>query len=362
MKIVIHIGMPKTGSTAIQRSLASNRDLLQKNGILYPINPKPFSNQAKHLILLPMLCRGNTDQWKNLPGGDKKIREMYGEEFDFFDFWISDLKSQISSAQPHTLVLSEEGLFAALGKRKSNIHKNLEDFCLELANNITEVKIIGYLRNPADYYLSMCQEKIKRYSNIKGFGFANYVGKLKNIRQLYKSQHQMFAFEKKYFPQEDVVRHFTKNIISYELASPDMPNETLSAAAMRILEDYWTLTLSKEAGKATHQEMKSLLSIIRMAEKKLPLPKPILKEEVRSMLMNSMAADLTWLSEHYDINYLTPSSINNNCSYTATNSFKPKKVTDIINIEDDNPYLLLLEVLRQQNNSMIKNKSMQTIE
>ena len=34
-KLIIHIGGPKTGTTAIQTALAENRDVLRKNGILY---------------------------------------------------------------------------------------------------------------------------------------------------------------------------------------------------------------------------------------------------------------------------------------------------------------------------------------
>lgn len=362
MKIIIHIGMPKTGSTAIQKTLARNRDLLRENGILYPANPTPFTNQAKHLIFLPLLCRGDVDQWKNFPGGAQKIRETYGHEFDFYDYWINDLIKQIVIAQPHTLVLSEEGLFAAFGRINSKIHNNLEKFLSDIGSSLSEVEIVGYIRSPADYYLSMCQERIKRYASIKGFSFANYIEKLKTINKIYNSQHQIFAFDKKFFPLGDVVRHFTKTILRYELASNEMPNETISAAAMFILEDYWTLTLSKDSVKASHQEMKSLLTVIRLAEERIKLPKPTLKSSVRAMLMHSMVDDMEWLKDFYEIDF-TGSVANTKVNAIESKAnFKPKSVADIIEYEESNSYTLLLEILRQKNSLPVKRKGARSID
>lgn len=36
MRLILHIGTPKAGSTSIQVMLASNRDFLAARGILYP--------------------------------------------------------------------------------------------------------------------------------------------------------------------------------------------------------------------------------------------------------------------------------------------------------------------------------------
>lgn len=36
MKLILHLGMPKTGSTSIQTFMAQNRDNLLALGVLYP--------------------------------------------------------------------------------------------------------------------------------------------------------------------------------------------------------------------------------------------------------------------------------------------------------------------------------------
>ncbi len=37
MRIVVHIGMPKTGTTTLQNSLANSYNFLIKHGVLYPV-------------------------------------------------------------------------------------------------------------------------------------------------------------------------------------------------------------------------------------------------------------------------------------------------------------------------------------
>ena len=36
---ILHIGTEKTGTTSIQKFLATNRTLLKANGVLYPLSP-----------------------------------------------------------------------------------------------------------------------------------------------------------------------------------------------------------------------------------------------------------------------------------------------------------------------------------
>ena len=114
MKIIMHIGMPKTGSTAIQFALTKSREKLLSNGILYPVNPDPFSKQVKHMLYLSLLRQGDAGQWLKQPDIEKKILSTYGPNFDLAEFWLNDLKKQISDTKPHTLIISEEGFSSFL--------------------------------------------------------------------------------------------------------------------------------------------------------------------------------------------------------------------------------------------------------
>ena len=36
MEYILHIGLPKTGSTSLQRALSDNRESLRRHGVIYP--------------------------------------------------------------------------------------------------------------------------------------------------------------------------------------------------------------------------------------------------------------------------------------------------------------------------------------
>jgi hypothetical protein len=92
IKVKIHIGPWKTGSTTLQKFCASNRELLSKSGILYPIGNCDY--QAHHEI--PHLLNGTVSRLQskhpkfNL--SMDQILESYKVEMshrDLTELWLS---------------------------------------------------------------------------------------------------------------------------------------------------------------------------------------------------------------------------------------------------------------------------------
>ncbi|WP_148294386.1 hypothetical protein [Azospirillum sp. B506] len=88
MRIILHAGTPKTGTTALQSALFRHRDLLLERGVLYPlagIDPPP---EPKH-------------QW------------MIGALMHDPDNFTAGVETALGEARPdtHTMILSTEGLF-----------------------------------------------------------------------------------------------------------------------------------------------------------------------------------------------------------------------------------------------------------
>ena len=342
------MGMPKTGSTAIQRALANSREKLISVGVLYPKNIHPFETQVKHLLCKTLLCQGDSDQWRGFTEAEIKIEKKYGKNVDFFNIWLEDIKSQIDAVKPHTLLISEESFFAALSKKNTSIHANLEKLLNELGVESDNLEIIGYLRSPPDYYLSSCQQGLKGKSILKDISRANYFPALKRIRKKYSSQHTIFPFDRKIFPGGDIVKHFSKYVSGIEIESQGMPNETISGPAMSILQDYRAMFHPENGSRGNPRQVKGLIEALRNAGLRLGLERPSLKEEVKAVVWESVGQNLKWLKNNYGIEFDIPVSIKNLEKKINPELFNPSKVSDIIDIDENLKYRLLLEVISIQ--------------
>lgn len=87
-KLFLHVGLPKTGTSAIQTSLFSNRDLLRKNGILYP-DIMLKTNPPKHQRLIKAFNQSDFVELKNWLDKNKYdsiILSTEGVTNHFYDF------------------------------------------------------------------------------------------------------------------------------------------------------------------------------------------------------------------------------------------------------------------------------------
>ncbi len=356
MKIIMHIGMPKTGSTAIQFALTKNREQLINAGVLYPINPHPFSEHVKHSIYVSMLRRGDSEQWNRFPDAEAKIISTYGGSFDFYSYWLDDLKKQIAVAKPHTLLISEEVFFGVLGNKKSKIHDNLRKLSTDL--NVAEDNIIfvGYLRSPPDYYLSSCQQNLKSKPEIRDIDSANYIPTFRRIVDSYKSHCKIFPFDKKIFPEGDVVRHFTRLFLGIELGSLGKPNETISAPAMSILQDYRSIFYSEKNQRQSPKQVEFLINALRDGDGNLGFGRPTLRDEVKDAIWQSVESDLHWLNENFGIDFSRPEERPETKNTQSGTAFRPLKVEDIIDFDAHQKNRLLFEVIFQlsKKNNKIK--------
>ena len=354
MKMIMHIGMPKTGSTAIQFALTRNRQKLISLGVLYPANPGPFSKNSKHTIYLSMLRQGDVAQSLKYSDSEKKIITTYGQNFDFHKHWLDDLKNQILDAKPHTIIISEEGLFNALSDKKSNIHKNLQNLLSELNVSPNDLEIIGYLRRPPDYYLSNCQQSLKTKPEIVSLRSANYIPAVKRISNTYNSRHKLFPFERAIFPQGDVVRHFTGYAFGSELESIEQFNETISGPAMSILQEYRELFFSESGKSGRPQQVQLLVSMLRDSGKQLGHERPVLREDIITKIWDAMRSDLDWLKQKYGFNFDPPNVATYNRPLEDSSKWQPQKVLDIIDFSNDEKQKLLFQLIYEMSKKIGK--------
>lgn len=136
LDVVLHIGAPKCGSSAIQRFSVTHRDELLKLGFYYP----------EHNLDVNGVSGGHTQVAGALLHGK---REQAGET----------LQSWLSEARAHRacLLLSAEafyGQYAAMA---------------ELCHGL-RVRVVAFLRHPVDYLLANHNQGIKRHYSTQRLG------------------------------------------------------------------------------------------------------------------------------------------------------------------------------------------------
>ncbi len=136
----IHVGMPKTGTSAIQTMLAERSDDLRAIGLLHPDTPD-FNRPA----LMALFPRGDK---RHFFLQRRKISDQAAQAM------ADDLWSQIEAAAgQYDVVLSSEFLF--------NIGKRARDLVAAFDAVGFDVVFVCYLRHPVNAAVSSAQQSIK---------------------------------------------------------------------------------------------------------------------------------------------------------------------------------------------------------
>lgn len=127
--VILHIGAPKCGSSAIQRLCMAYRSDLLEHGYYYP----------KHSLDKNGVSGGHTQFAGALVNGKKEHAR------NTFHSWLGEARSKKA-----TLLISAEALYGQ--------HAALQSLCSGL-----RVSVIAFLRHPVDYLLGNHNQGIKRH-------------------------------------------------------------------------------------------------------------------------------------------------------------------------------------------------------
>jgi hypothetical protein len=147
MHWILHIGAPKTGSTAIQRFIFDNRDQLKSQGILYPdVSLRGYGHHD-----LAFLLGGGYPEWAT--GQDKPLAQLR-----------SELKAAVQSSDAHTVVISSENFF--IFPNPQNLLETLQEAGLQAHDQIS---IVCYIRRQDDAHMSWYNQTVKAQGNTLDF-------------------------------------------------------------------------------------------------------------------------------------------------------------------------------------------------
>lgn len=232
MKTILHVGMTKTGSTALQAALSAARNELREAGIVYPDIPGHGSFKSHHLLTwrfalperIPVHVRRHFDTLEDMHRAYRALRKS--------------IRADVRMTAPAGVVMSSEHLFRPLGLGQ-RLAIRADFFRMGLRDTTVAV----YLRLPSSRYLSMMQQ------GLKGLGVLRQPNR-PEYRKPFSSFVTLFgraAIEPKVFARGNLIKGDV--LVDFEerflrpLGAPEGilrpasgENATLSAEGMQVME------------------------------------------------------------------------------------------------------------------------------
>jgi hypothetical protein len=277
MRTILHIGMPKTGSTVLQDCLGASRDRLAAHGALYPTNPPgcPFNNHR--MLIFGFMARRDLPRhvlkYPDYARGDLGAR--YAE-------FLDHVRAEVAAARPACAILSSETLFRRLGP---DAGRRLAAAVAGLGGDEPPVVAV-YLRRPSDYYLSALQQRLKSAHAVVPPRVQSPVAVLESYASAFGAAAlRPRVYDRALFADGDVVADFLaahlpeRGIAPSALTRPAGANETVSAEAMDLMRRY-RLAFHRRAEDVWTPDSAQLLRALRRIDAGVGAPRPRLREEI----------------------------------------------------------------------------------
>lgn len=157
MRLLLHIGFEKTGSTSIQNWFKINRKLLNRSGILYPSS----GCHVNHWALLPLAQRDDKEDYlkwsKNLT--DELTLKTFRVSF------IKALREEVRASECKMVVMSLEQLSSRLSFCEIETLKNY------LTEIFDDIMVWAYLRPQCEATIGMWQTLVRSGFQSNPFNF-----------------------------------------------------------------------------------------------------------------------------------------------------------------------------------------------
>lgn len=348
MRAIVHIGMPKAGSTSLQNSLADTRGLMIKEGVLYPLIKGMGNN---HFLLGAMLSGRLSDYriYKNIYNNNDyaKIKSSF----------LKSINKQINSYKPKVIILSAESLSPYPVCKRAQVLYTI------LKNWTDEISIVYYVREPVTLYISTIQQQLKassKFDNPYEFN-ANYQNTIKEYEKVFPGKIIILPFEPSNFFNNSIYHDFIINNLP-ELFNRikdinfSIKNRSLDVETSYCIQKFRIFNYPEnddEFNISTNLYNKILLDT-QIEIKQETNNKKKLKDKYKEIILKNNYDDLVWMKNKYNI-------IFKNINYDAIKLFKVKKRKEIYLLSDvvcvNHDYAQILE--QKAIHKMVENYSSQ---
>lgn len=291
-ELILHIGHPKTGTTALQRGYLRQRHELAAKGVLYP-----FLNREsdRHTALVPALIdtelvTGDVAFLPHWPGGD--VMGQSGH------MWRA-VQAQIAKFNPARVVLSGEGFFQL--QRRWQMERMTE----QLGKVFDRITVVAYLRSPQSRFLSSYQQGLKAAGNRAFLHPRPYMPVISAWSRFGPGPLRLHIFDRAELIGGDVAQDFatryTPEVLDQIRARPDRElNSSLSAEAMAVLEGYVDRVEGLDGAERRAAWQPLYESMLRLDRSVPGFARPRLTERA-DRLIQRRSLDLRWLRADHGI-------------------------------------------------------------
>lgn len=288
---ILHIGLPKTGTTSCQEALFANREmLLQRHRYLYP-SVAPSHNSMLAVMFLEDPRTNVTLKAKGITTREdaEKLRRQY----------FARMESDLARGSWDTLVLSSEGLSSL---PPPSLEK-LRDWLLRYAADWT---VLFWSRHPVDYTTSNIQQHVKSGGTIEQLVAApplpNFRRKVSNAFTVFGRENvKLTAFEEAKAEPGGVVSAFCRRLglpenTAMEIgASAKGRNESMSMLATLLMSSLNQQRPRFVDGRLnTERRAREVQLFQRIKGEKFRLP-PSAEADIR----RKSRPDVEWLNETF---------------------------------------------------------------
>jgi hypothetical protein len=291
-RLVLHAGLPKTGTTSVQQFLDANRGALAEQGVFYrPVGDR--RNRQDHNFLAMAF-------W---PRVQRIYAGRYGDDLerlqrDSRDAWDT-LLDEFRRADHEVLLVSAEFFTRANVKPIAEfVREQLADF---------DVSTVFYLRQPSAHYVSWLQQHVKGAGSLLPYSRQRSRWMPRLRRWEHVGDVVLREFDRGSLVGGDIVDDFA-SVIGVDVTGMERPadaNESISAEGMDLLMEHRRIHFP-DGPDRIHPETMALFRQIGECERhwgaRTPLTSPCLHPELASYL-DSDIEELRRLERRYGFHY-----------------------------------------------------------
>lgn len=340
MKTILHVGMTKTGSTALQGSLAAARPDLKRYGILYPESPDKVPSRHQHLLTRRFL------KYDEVP---QHVARHFDSKRDMDRAYRTFLKSIPEQAQTRSascLVMSSEHLFRRLNWfQRQAIRK---DF---LRVGLQDTEIALYIRRPSSRYLSMLQQGLKGVGKLRRPRRTKYRGRFRSFEHLFgKPALKPKVFARESLHEGDILKDFELRFLSRQgvptgtLRPDEKDNVSLSAEGMLLME--W-LRRDGKADPAQSFSPRKVCLAVEAAEPLVETSKPKLNAAIAEQV-DYGSDEVLWLQEEWGLTFHGYDYDRIRAGDFAPRPSRECAFSDLVDVEAEGTLALLDKIIEQQ--------------